>query len=85
MSKKKLFLKPGDLVVYKSSAGNLEQILLRDNLTWSELRGKVLDGEVCVVLEIEKEVSVDVPDVKILDSRGSVGWALARYFKLIQS
>ena len=76
-------MKVGSLVMFKSP-GFTDAIFLRDHLTWTELRGRVLDGEVCIVLEIEDcgHVSTSA-DVKVLSSQGFVGWTLSNYFKVI--
>lgn len=75
-------MKVGSLVVFKSP-GFTESIFLRDHLTWTELRGKVLDGEICIILEIEQRGLDHIPDVKVLSPHGYVGWTLSHYFKLI--
>lgn len=76
-------MKPGDLIVFCSNNEHAERIFLRDHLTWTELRGRVLDGELCVVLEIEDSCQVmDYFDIKVLDPRGCVGWTLSRYFRI---
>ena len=77
-------MKPGDLVVFCSSKAYAERITLRDHLTWTEMRGRVLDGEVCVILEVE-DVLQEFFDVKVLDQRGCVGWTLSRYFKVVEN
>ena len=77
------WVKPGDLVVFCSNNERTERIFLRDHSTWTELRGKVLDGEICVVLEVDDSCqTMDCFDIKVLDPRGSVGWTLNRYFKI---
>lgn len=77
-------MKPGSLVIFKSPSYS-ESIFLRDHLTWTECRGRVLNGEVCVILEVEDNGHVlDTLDVKVLDPRGCVGWTLSKYFKVIE-
>lgn len=76
-------MKVGSLVMFKSP-GFTESIFLRDHLTWTELRGKVLDGEICIILEIEQRGHVNTSaDVKVLSPHGYVGWTLSHYFKVI--
>lgn len=77
------FMKVGSLVTFKSP-GFTDSIFLRDYLTWTELHGKVIDGEICIVLAIEDRGHVSTSsDVKILSTHGYVGWTLSHYFKVI--
>ena len=79
-------MKPGDLVVFVKNEGYSERIFLRDHLTWAEQRGRVTNGEVCIILEVEyHDYVVGTPDIKVLDQRGCVGWTLSSYFKKVSA
>lgn len=75
-------MEPGDLVICKLDEGNYAgKLVARDHLTWSELRNKVLSGEVCIILETEdKNHSSEIHRIKILDSQGKVDWAFSHHF-----
>ena len=74
-------MKPGDLVIFMKNENYSDGVIFKEHLTWMELRDKITNGEVCIILEVEK--TIDSPDIKVLDSRGGVGWALSSYFKKI--
>lgn len=75
-------MEPGDLVICKLDKGNYAgESSVREYLTWSELRSKILSGEVCVILETEgKNHLSEVRRIKILDSEGKVDWVFSHHF-----
>jgi hypothetical protein len=79
---KRFKLEPGDLVVCKlDKECYSDKPLTKDYLTWVELRNKILSGEVCIIIEAEeKNHASNLHRIKILDSRGQVGWAFSHHF-----
>lgn len=72
----------GDLVICKLDKESYSgKSIVKDYLTWTELRNKILNGEVCIILESEDGFEApSLHRIKILDSRGHVNWAFSRYF-----
>jgi hypothetical protein len=75
-------LEPGDLVICKLDKENYSgKPVARDYSTWTELRNKILSGEVCIILETEENDHISgLHRIKVLDSRGGVDWAFSHYF-----
>lgn len=82
-------MKVGSLVMYKSSHRRDCLNDLKAHLNWHELRPRVLDGEICIILELDNQnkdadKKISEFDIKILSSKGLVTWSISNFFKLIE-
>jgi len=74
-------LEPGDLIICKLDIGSYLKKLSDEYLTLSELRYKIVSGELCIILEIEEEDYLpEFRRIKILKTDGKVDWAFSRHF-----
>lgn len=74
-------LKPGDLVLF-TTQNESKKSFFKDHFSWLEQRNSPLNGELCVILEIDY-CDVSAPDVKLLYSNGTTVWTQSFFLKKI--